>query len=140
MVVKADIAELWNLRNDRYAVMVVKHDYVPKDSEKFLHNIQSNYTMKNWSSLMLMNSRKCRSLRPEYVATAHGLELHQFRWLESEEEIGSLPNEWNHLVGEFPAKANAKILHYTLGGPWLPDFRKTEFADDWILEHKELMI
>ena len=41
MLARADIAELFSLRDDRYAVMVCKHDYVPKDSVKFLGNVQT---------------------------------------------------------------------------------------------------
>src|SRR5690349_24044269 len=45
-----------------------------------------------------------------------GLELHQFKWLESENEIGELPLEWNWLVGEYPFHESAKIVHFTRGG------------------------
>ena len=34
--------------------------------------------------MMLMNNAKCKLLTPEYVRTASNLELHQFKWLESE--------------------------------------------------------
>jgi hypothetical protein len=36
MLMRADIAELWALRDDRYAAMCVKHDYQPKIETKFL--------------------------------------------------------------------------------------------------------
>jgi hypothetical protein len=32
MLMLDDIANLWKLRNDRYAVMVVKHHHVPRDA------------------------------------------------------------------------------------------------------------
>ena len=76
-----DIAKLWALRDERYAVQVVKHNHVPKEQVKFLGEKQSKYEKKNWSSVMLMNCAKCRALTPEYVNTASGLELHQFKWL-----------------------------------------------------------
>ncbi len=37
MLMKADINELWRLRDDRYAVQVCKHDYTPKSKVKFLN-------------------------------------------------------------------------------------------------------
>ncbi len=38
------------LRDDRYAVQVAKHDYVPKEKTKFLGQVQTKYEKKNWSS------------------------------------------------------------------------------------------
>ena len=51
MLFKTDIKELWDLRNDDYAVMVCQHDYVPKHLSKFGNQIQTVYEKKNWSSL-----------------------------------------------------------------------------------------
>ena len=36
MLMLGDITELWALRDERYAVMVVKHDHVPLETTKFL--------------------------------------------------------------------------------------------------------
>ena len=41
MLVLDDIAKLWALRDDRYAVQVVKHHHVPKEEVKFLGEKQS---------------------------------------------------------------------------------------------------
>ena len=54
MVMLKDIAELWALRDDRYAVMCVQHNHVPKEETKFLDEIQTKYAYKNWSSVMLL--------------------------------------------------------------------------------------
>src|SRR5262245_13154061 len=118
MVMLDDIAKLYALRDERYAVMVVKHDHVPKETVKFLGEKQTRYEKKNWSSVMLFNNANCRALSPDYVNTASGLELHQFKWLDSEDLIGALPNRWNHLVGYDPERPDAALLHYTEGGPW----------------------
>ena len=71
MLARADIAELWALRDDRFAVMCVKHDYVPKTDSKFLGQVQTKYPKKNWSSLMLFNNAVPRPT-PDYVNTASG--------------------------------------------------------------------
>ncbi len=131
MVARADIAELFALADDQYAVMVCQHDYVPKDQVKFLNHAQSRYAKKNWSSVMLLNNARCRALTPEYVATASGADLHQFRWLESEAEIGALPLEWNWLVGEYDYSPDAKIAHYTRGGPYFEGYHECDYADEW---------
>jgi hypothetical protein len=77
MLVKADIKELWDQRDDRYAVQVVKHDHQPEENVKFLGAVQTKYEKKNWSSVMLFNCKKCKALTPDYVNTASGLQLHR---------------------------------------------------------------
>ena len=131
MLMKADIAELWRLRDDRYAVQVCKHDYVPKEKTKFLGQTQTAYPKKNWSSFMLMNCKKCTALTPDYVNKASGLELHQFKWLESDDLIGDLPLEWNWLVGEYDYKEDVKNVHFTKGGPYFKDYKGCDYSKDW---------
>src|SRR4026207_1827722 len=89
MVMRDAIAKLWRRRDERYAVMVVKHDHVPRETVKFLGEPQSKYEKKNWSSVMLFNNTLCRALTPDYVNSASGLELHQFKWLADENLIGA---------------------------------------------------
>lgn len=131
MLARADVAELFALADDRYAVMVAQHDYVPRDEVKFLDHVQTRYAKKNWSSVMLLNNARCRALTPEYVNTASGLQLHQFHWLESEDLIGALPLEWNWLVGEYDFNAHAKIAHFTRGGPYFEAYADCDYADEW---------
>jgi lipopolysaccharide biosynthesis glycosyltransferase len=130
MVMLSDITKLLNLRNEKYAVQVCKHDYTPSSKNKFLGNNQTIYAKKNWSSLMLMNTSKCKTLTPEYVNTKSGLELHQFKWLD-ENLIGSIPLEWNWLVGEYPYKKEVHNIHFTEGGPYFKDYKNTEYANEW---------
>lgn len=139
MLVLEDIAKLWALRDERYAVMVVKHQHVPKEDRKFLNEPQSKYEKKNWSSVMLFNNARCRALTPDYVNTASGLELHQFKWLGDDALIGELPDRWNHLVGYNPPRPNAALVHYTLGGPYFPEYRTCEYAAEWFAERDALL-
>ena len=139
MLMREDIAALWALRDERYAVMVVKHQHVPRETEKFLGMPQSKYEKKNWSSVMLFNNARCTALTPEYVSTASGLELHQFKWLEGDEAIGALPGRWNHLVDYDPPRADAALVHYTLGGPYFPDYAACEYADEWRAERDRMI-
>lgn len=53
--------------------------------------------------------------------------------------IGNLPPEWNHLVGEYPPNANAKILHYTNGAPCFPAYAHCDQADLWMAEYAEML-
>lgn len=131
MLMLDDIASLWALRDERYAVMVVKHNHVPKEERKFLNEPQTKYEKKNWSSVMLFNNARCTALTPDYVNTASGLALHQFQWLADEGLIGELPARWNHLVGYNPPRTDAALVHYTLGGPYFEAYRNCEYADQW---------
>ena len=139
MLMRLDVAELWKLRDERYAVQVVKHEHVPLEEVKFLGHTQTKYQKKNWSSVMLMNCARCKALTPEYVSTASGLELHQFKWLEGEHLIGALPSRWNHLVDYDAPRADAAIVHYTIGGPWFPDYRDCEYAPEWCREREAML-
>ena len=140
MLCRADIAALAAEigRNADKAVLVCQHDYVPKSARKFLNQVQTKYPRKNWSSLMLFNNARCRALTPDYVNRATGLELHRFAWLQEERLIGALPLEWNWLVDEYEPKADANIVHYTLGGPWFPDYKDCDYADEWREELKAM--
>jgi lipopolysaccharide biosynthesis glycosyltransferase len=131
MLMRADIAELWALRDDRYAAMCVKHDYQPKVETKFLGQVQTKYEKKNWSSVILFNNAKCTALTTDYVNTATGLQLHQFKWLENDDLIGELPASWNWLVNEYDHDPDAKNVHFTDGGPYFDEYKNDDYADEW---------
>ena len=131
MLMFEDVSKLWRMRDDSKAIQVCKHNYTPKEDKKFLGQVQTKYEKKNWSSFMLMNCKKCSTLTPDYVNRASGLELHQFKWLESEELIGDLPLEWNWLVGEYEYKDDVKNVHYTKGGPWFEEYKDCDYAEEW---------
>lgn len=131
MLMRADIAELWALRDERYAAMCVKHDYVPKVETKFLGQTQTKYEKKNWSSVILFNNAKCRALTPDFVNTATGLQLHQFKWLDSDDMIGDLPPAWNWLVNEYDYSEDAKLVHFTDGGPYFEEYKNDDYAPEW---------
>lgn len=139
MLMLDDIAKLWALRDERFAVMVVKHEHVPKEERKFLNEPQSKYGKKNWSSVMLFNNARCRALTPDYVNTASGLELHQFKWLGDDQLIGALPDRWNHLVGYSPPRPDAALVHYTLGGPYFDEYRDCEYSKEWFAERDAML-
>ena len=128
-----DVAELWRLRDEKYAVQVVKHDYQPQEEKKFMGAVQTKYVKKNWSSVMLMNCDKCKSLTPDYVNSATGLQLHQFKWLENDDLIGDIPLEWNWLVDEpgYEEKEGVKNLHYTKGGPYFKEYKDCGYSKQW---------
>ena len=139
MLVLDDIAKLWALRDDRYALMCVKHDHRPEETVKFLGAPQTPYGKKNWSSVMLFNNARCRALTPEFVNSASGLELHQFKWLAGDDEIGEIPSTWNHLVGYDTPRTGMSNVHYTIGGPYFNEFIDCEYAEEWQAEKQAML-
>lgn len=137
MILRDDIAKLWEMRDQSKAVMVVKHDYKTKMSEKYLGAKNEDYPRKNWSSVIMWNCShpKNRVVTPSFVEKSTGAQLHRFTWLD-DEDIGELPIEWNWLPDEFGPNPDAKLLHYTLGTPSFHEFATTPMGDEW---HRERM-
>ncbi len=139
MILKADISELWALRNDYKAVQVVKHDYKTKHPQKYvgtgMEARNDDYPRKNWSSLMLINCAHFawRQMTPENVEKMTGPELHRFSWMR-DEVIGELPPVWNWLADEYGPNPDAKLLHWTAGIPAWPHYANAPHADDWAAE------
>ena len=131
-----DINNLFNLKDDKYAVMCVQHDYTPKEETKMDGKQQTLYPRKNWSSLVLWNcghpsnQKITKKLINEPETT--GKYLHRFSWLE-DQEIGSIPHHWNWLAGWYkePIDGKPKAIHYTEGGPWFENYRDCEYHQEW---------
>jgi len=138
MIVRGDIAELWNLRDVYKDVQVVKHDYQTRMPVKYLGAKNEDYPRKNWSSVILWNCNSFpnRKLTPQFVQHATGSELHRFSWLD-DDRIGELPPEWNWLPDEYGINRDAKLLHYTLGTPCFQEFADTPQGDEW---HRERIL
>ena len=128
-----DVSELYNMREEKYAVMCVKHDYLPKNSIKMDGQTQVAYPRKNWSSCVLWNCnhQSNKIMTPKVVNSESGAYLHRFQWLQ-DSEIGELPLEWNWLEGEYdkPEEPPA-VIHFTNGGPWFKECQNVEYADLW---------
>jgi hypothetical protein len=135
------------------AVYCCQHDYVPKADTLKATGIQTSYPRKNWSSLMLFDNTACLSLSPAYINAASPSDLHRLVWAresiwdndrgcyadEERESVGSLPLEWNWLVGEYDDNPNAKVLHYTLGSPCFPGYEDGPMAEVWWEEYRSMM-
>jgi lipopolysaccharide biosynthesis glycosyltransferase len=138
MIVRGDIAELWNMRDHTCDVQVVKHDYQTRMPVKYLGAKNENYPRKNWSSVILWNcaSFPNRKLTPDFVQHNTGSFLHRFSWLD-DARIGELPPAWNWLPDEYGPNADAKLLHYTLGTPCFQEFADTPQGNEW---HRERIL
>ena len=132
----SDINHLFNLANDKYAVMCVQHDYTPKEGKKMDGKQQTLYPRKNWSSVVLWNCShpSNKQVTKELINKPDitGKYLHRFSWLK-DEEIGSLPHHWNWLAGWYkePEDGAPEAIHYTEGGPWFENYRFCEYHQIW---------
>lgn len=134
VLARANVEELfdWVERQPKKAVWCVQHNHVPSTATKMDNQIQVAYARKNWSSVCVwdLSSQSVRALTPQAINTLTGRELHQFKFL-GDDEIGALPKEWNHLIGEYQPNPDAKLAHFTLGIPSMAGYSDCEFADEW---------
>jgi len=116
MLVTTDITELFNYKDDKYDLMVIKNP------ERF-----------EWASVILFNCTKCTTLTPEFIQNAPPEELFGMSW-KTNINIGELPSEWNHLVGYSPRRNDAKLIHFTQGSPMFPQIGVCEYSAEWFQE------
>lgn len=140
---RADVGELFDLADDRFAAMVVKHDHRPAATRKMAGQAQTSYPRKNWSSVILWNCRHPanRILSPEIVNHQTGAFLHRFQWLE-DAQIGALPLGWNYLIGWNTREQcpEPKAAHFTEGIPGIhPGHDSDEYAGEWFRAVSQLM-
>lgn len=137
MLVRADLAELWALRDLYKAVQVVKHSYSTKHPKKYVGTLMEarndDYDRKNWSSLMLINCShfSWRDLTPDLVSELPGGVLQSLRFIRIQDQIGGLPLEWNWICDEYGENPNAKLLHWTTGIPAIPHYANAPMASEW---------
>jgi lipopolysaccharide biosynthesis glycosyltransferase len=136
-----DLQNLFDLVDDRYAVMCVKHEYTVSEGIKMDGKKQTVYPRKNWSSVFLINCGHYsnKQLTPEIVNNSTGQYLHRFSWIE-DRDIGEISHEWNWLVGVYsePKDGKPKAIHYTEGGPWFKNYRDCEYNKEWIQEFNRM--
>ena len=132
MVCLEDIKKLWDLRDDKYALQVVKHNYKTKVKNKYWGNKNEDYPRKNWSSLILWNCSHPvhKTLTPEFVQRQTGAFLHRFSWIK-DEEIGELDKKWNWLAMEYEEEEGINLIHYTIGTPCFKEYENTSLSSCW---------
>lgn len=138
MLFRVDILQLIPLLNNKYAVMVVKHDQQVTDAVKMDGVPQLAYTRKNWSSFTAWNLDHLAhsKLTIRDVNTKTGSWLHGFTWLD-DDEIGEFDQSWNWLEGYTDPKIDPKVVHYTRGGPWFDNYKDVAYASEWNECHDE---
>ena len=132
MICVEDIKKLWDLRDKKYAVQVVQHDYKTKVTKKYWGNKNENYPRKNWSSVVIWNCEheKHKILSPKFIQNQTGSFLHRFNWL-NDEEIGNIDKKWNWLAMEYEEKKDINLIHYTIGTPCFKEYSNGPFSSYW---------
>lgn len=130
MMFRADIAELFDWADKSKAVNVVQHQHTPTETTKMGGLQQTLYERKNWSSLMIMNTARCKGLDPYTVNNQPGAYLHGLGWVE-DDMIGSLPEAWNWLEGWSSPAIHPLNVHFTRGTPDFPGCENFAYASEW---------
>jgi hypothetical protein len=130
---RVNALEILNFIDSNHSVSCVRHEYTECPSKIKMDGIKQEwYPKKNWSSLMLFNANHedCKKLTPGLVSSETAKYLHRMEWT-TEEKIGSIPIEYNYLVGYYRDK-KPKALHFTDGGPWHKDYQDVEYKEEWL--------
>lgn len=135
MLCLGDIQEVFDLDMRDYSLRVVKHDYRPKSKTKMDGRPQTQYPRKNWSSFMLMDCAKLKVWTKEAVETMPARWLHRFEPID-DALIGDIPKEWN-VLDRYDERT--KLIHYTEGGPWFPNYEDHPFGDIWLRHRDEYL-
>lgn len=137
MLVRSNVRKLFDFcqKDRKKAVWCVKHNHAPSGATKMDGQVQSAYSRKNWSSVMVWNTDHAanKRLTVEMINSLPGRDLHRFCWLQ-DDEIGELGPEWNYLIGESAHMDDPKIAHFTLGVPTMRGYENSQFADEWRAE------
>lgn len=135
VVFMQDPHEILAKADNTKAVQVVKHPPYELTATKMDGQVQTSYSRKLWSSVMLWNCDHVANRRLNLTTLNQwpGRDLHAFKWL-ADDEIGDLPVEANWLVGMMPKPERPIIAHMTLGGPWIPGWPPHEHDELWTAE------
>lgn len=129
---RTSVDDIMQYYDPRFAVTCVQHEYAECPSETKMSNIKQEwYPRKNWSSLMIFNCehKNVKNLSLESVNVKSPAYLHRMTWADN---VGRIPVEYNYLVGYYPEVQDAKIVHWTDGGPWFKHiWDKVEYAEEW---------
>lgn len=132
ILVRDDIAKLFNQLEPHYAVYCVKHHYAPISKTKMDDQVQTVYNRKNWSSVMAINCDHSsnKHLKISLINNLPGRDLHRFCWLD-DSEIGELDPKWNWLPGHTDPAIDPAIVHFTEGTPDMPGYEDAPYSDEW---------
>lgn len=136
MLCRSDINDILKAADPTLPVSVVKHAYKTRYPRKYVGSRMeadnADYERKQWASVMVMNCwhRIWHRLTPDKVAAMPVLDLLQLRMF-GDEQIGSLPVEWNWMADEQGANENAKLVHFTAGVPGFHAHAVCAHSDEW---------
>lgn len=141
MIFLSDIRKLFDMCNDKFAVMCVKHVHKTTQNEMKMDGRQQlSYHRKNWSSFFLINCGHPSNAKitPEMVNFMKGSDMHAFSWLK-DYEIGELPFSYNFISGVSQPMRGLMpdVIHYTAGGPWFEECPNVPYAGTWLQEYED---
>lgn len=146
MICLTDIAKVFSLLQPHQAISCVKHQHHPKANvQKMDGRLQLQYFRKNWSSFVLWDCGHPanKTLTSDYINSTPGADLHAFRWIKLDHEIGELPKSYNYISGVSPKLPSTgdkvpmpDVIHYTEGGPWFKECPNVPYAEEWERERR----
>lgn len=129
---RGNVCRLFDSFDRNKAVHCVHHRYNPPPGVKMDGQAQTQYSRKNWSSVIAFNCDHPanKALTLDVLNNTPGRDLHRLFWL-AECDIGEIDAGWNWLVGHSDPEIDPHIVHFTEGCPDMPGYDKQPFADEW---------
>ena len=133
MMARDNFVRVFDDLDESKALYCVKHDYDPSNTVKMDGQAQTRYSRKNWSSVFIINCNHPanKALTVDLINTAPGRDLHQFCWIEDDNLIGDLGEEWNWLQEHSNPDIDPKNVHFTTGVPSMPGYEELPYSDEW---------
>jgi len=136
MLFRGNLLRLIEMLDPDKPVYCVHHDYRPTETVKMDGQAQTVYSKKNWSSFMVFNCDHAanKALTVDMVNTVPGRDLHNFCWLDNEDQVGEIDPAWNWLVDHSDPDIEPSNVHFTTGLPSMPGYEYVSYADEWRAE------
>jgi hypothetical protein len=139
MLVLEDIAALWRLRDERYAVQVVKHHHVPKEEKSSSAN-RKRSTRKRTGRASCDELRALPRAHPRVRqhrerASAAPFQVARKRRAHRRDSLPAGTTSWATTL----RRRDAALVHFTIGGPYFDEYRDCEYATEWFAERDAML-
>lgn len=136
-----DPAKILTYVDKNHAIGCTQYNWQEPEGKKMDGMLQLLYYRKLWSCIFAFNPQHPAHdwLTWHRINWETGASLHAFSWIE-DEQVSEIPPEWNYIPNFTDTAIDAKAVHWSYGGPWMPNFKYVEYADEWRAAYDEALV
>lgn len=118
--------------NPHHAIACVQYAWNEPEGKKMDGMLQLYYHRKLWSAIFAFNpAHKAHDwLIWHRVNWEPGSSLHAFSWVD-DNDVSPLEHGWNYIPTFTDPTIDPRAIHWSYGGPWMPNYMTVEYADVW---------